>query len=282
MTPAKLTLERINKTIEDAQESPHRNHLGASVVGKKCARELWYMWRWALGERHCAQLLRLFSRGHHEETRFIAYLKAAGIEVWDFDKNGKQWRITDHGGHFGGSLDAVARGIPDLPPGTVFTVSFKTHNEASFKKLQEMGVMGSKWEHFIQEQMYMHKMKLLFCLYMAVNKNTDEWHLEILHYDKEVAERGLARAGNIIYANEPPPRIATSPGHYACKWCHLNRLCHFGDVAVDRNCRTCQFSRPAGNALWHCGIRDVPLDDAAQRAACGSYQTHQKLSGVQP
>jgi hypothetical protein len=289
MNPATKTLAAINKQIEDTQESSHRSHLGASVIGKKCTRELFYLFRWTLNRKHNGQLLRLFNRGHLEEARFVGYLRAIGVEVWDTNpnaplKDGKpqQWRISDHDGHFGGSLDGVGRGAPDFPDKLPFLLEFKTHGANSFKKLVEMGVMGAKWEHFVQMQVYMLKMKLTAALYMAVNKDNDEWHLETIRFDEDVATKAMARAGNVIYANEPPERIATSPGAFACKYCDFNRLCHFGDVTPDRNCRTCRFSRPGGGGRWFCGLRAVDLDEAEQRAGCGSYQVHTKLSGVQP
>lgn len=281
MMLAPLTLAAINKAIESAQEDGRRNHLGASIIGKPCERELFYDWRWTLREFFTGQELRLFERGHLEESRFIKYLQLAGIEIWPFDEKGKQWRTTGHNGHFGGSLDGVVRGLPDLPPGTPAAVSFKTHNDKSFTKLIEMGVMGSKWAHFVQEQIYMKHWRLDWSLYMAVNKNTDHWHLELLHYDAEVATNALTRGGNVIYANSPPKRISSTPGAFACKFCFYNRLCHFGDVQPDVSCRTCKFSRVAAEGLWHCGLQDVPLDGAAQRAGCGSYQVHSKLVGVQ-
>ncbi len=289
MTPAAKTLAAIDSHIEANQEHPHRGHLGASVIGRKCTRELWYMFRWAVVKKHSATLLRLFERGQLEEARFVGFLRAIGCEIWEFNtnaplKDGKpqQWRISDHDGHFGGSMDGVGRGIPDLPPGTVFVVEFKTHSAKSFAKLKESGVIGAKWEHFIQMQVYMHKMGLKHALYCAVNKDTDELHFEIVAHDAEVSKTALDRAGTIIYANEPPERIGTSPGAYGCKFCDMNRLCHFGDVAPDRNCRTCRFSRPGAAGLWVCGLRAIDLDDAAQRAGCGSYQVNPKLQGVQP
>lgn len=289
MTPATKTLAAVNARIESKQESSHRCHLGASVIGKPCARELWYLNRWAVLKKHPGALLRLFERGQLEETRFVGFLRAVGIEIWEFNpdaplKDGKpqQWRITDHDGHFGGSLDGVGRGLPDLPPGTPFLTEFKTHNDNSFKRLLDLGVMGAKFEHFVQMQVYMHKMGLKYALYCAVNKNTDELHFEIIRYDETQALNALARAGTIIYSNEPPQRIAQSPGAFACKRCDCNRLCHFGDVTPDRNCRSCRFSRPGGNGLWVCGLRNIDLDEPAQRAACGSYQVNPKLEGIQP
>lgn len=286
MIPAEKTKALIDGHIEATQELSHRMHLGASVIGDPCSRKLFYKWRWALVERHKAQLLRLFKRGHLEEPNFLKLLTDVGIEVWPIDpKTRAQWRCEDHDGHFGGSCDGVARGIPDLPPGTPILISCKTHNEKSFGKLLESGVMGSKFEHFVQEQIYLHYSGYEWCLYMALNKNTDDLHCELIHYDKKVAENAISRGGDIIYANEPPLRISKSPGYWYCNFCHYNRLCHFGDVTPDKNCRTCKFSRVGGKvngeAVWICGVRNVSLDKTAQLAGCNSYQQHEKLSGVQ-
>jgi hypothetical protein len=285
MTPAAKTLQAINAKLEASQECSHREHLGASLIGRKCTRELWYVFRWAMHQHHPGQLLRLFERGQLEESRFVGYLRSVGCEVWEFNeaaglKNGKpqQWRISDHSGHFGGSLDGVARGLPDLPFEVPFLTEFKTHNASSFKKLVELGVIGAKWEHFIQMQVYMHKMGLNVGLYMAVCKDTDELHLELVTADPEIAKTAISRAGTVIFANEPPERISESPGAFGCKFCTYNRLCHFGDITPDRNCRTCRFSRPGADSKWLCGLRDIELDKAAQLAGCGSYQVAPALT----
>lgn len=289
MSVAKETLAKIDAAIEAAQENGHRNHLGASVLGSDCTREIWYKWRWALREMFTGQQLRLFARGHLEEPRFISYLRQIGCEIWPHDVNAplkdgqpQQWRVSFHDGHGGGSPDGVGRGgLPELAPNIPFLVSCKTHGDKSFNLLTDRGVMGSKFEHFVQEQIYMHFMGIKVSLYMAVNKNTDHLHLELLNYMPDVANNAINRAGNVIYANEPPKRIAESPGAYACKFCHFNRLCHFGDVTPDRNCRTCRFARPGAAGMWVCGLRNVLLDSDAQRAGCGSYQVHGKLTGIQ-
>lgn len=291
MLLASKTLAAIDKHLEDSQESSHRAHLGASIIGRKCGRELWYKFRWALGEKHGGQLLRLFNTGFVYEPRFMAWLEAAGATVWPHNpraplKDGKpqQWRTKPmHDGHFGGSADGVGINLPDLGPGVPFTISCKTHNEKSFEKLREMGVMGSKFEHFVQEQVYLHDFRqdwpeLEWCLYMAADKNTDRLHLELLHYDEDVAKKAIQRGADVIYSNEPLERIADSPGAFGCKFCHFNRMCHFGDVKPDRNCRTCKFSRPAADAKWACGLRSIELDETAQREGCGSYQPHAGIS----
>lgn len=62
-------------------EGDFRGHLGASMIGRKCSRELWYGFRWAAKPKFSGRLLRLFNRGHLEEFRFIGYLESLGFEV---------------------------------------------------------------------------------------------------------------------------------------------------------------------------------------------------------
>ena len=298
MHTAKLTLAAISSAVEAAQEDGHRTHLGASLIGRSCARQLWYVFHWAQRERHEARMLRLFNRGHHEEARFVSYLRDIGVEVWEVDpSNGKQWRISDVGGHFGGSLDAVGRGLPDLDPGEGFLCEFKTHNDKSFGKLKEDGLMRAKWEHFVQMQVYMTKMGLRYAAYFAVNKNDDELFVEIVENDGVEGPRAIARAESIIKAVMPPPRVNESAAHWACKFCHFNRLCQHGEAgAVERSCRTCEFGTPStipaadGEAVWLCKhiscmerLDAGRLNKAAQQAACHHHTVHPALrEGRQP
>lgn len=59
----------------------HRKHLGASLIGRECERELWYTFRWVKHKQFDGRMLRLFQRGHLEEARFIDYLQGIGCEV---------------------------------------------------------------------------------------------------------------------------------------------------------------------------------------------------------
>lgn len=81
-------LNRINDVIEAraAEEDPFRAHLGGSMIGNPCERALYYNFRWAVRPKFDARMLRLFDRGHKEEFRFVAYLRNAGVEVWEFSQ----------------------------------------------------------------------------------------------------------------------------------------------------------------------------------------------------
>jgi len=59
----------------------HRSHLGASMIGKPCYRELWYSFRWVQTPTFEPRMLRLFQTGHREEPRFIEMLEAVGFKV---------------------------------------------------------------------------------------------------------------------------------------------------------------------------------------------------------
>lgn len=64
-----------------------RQHLGPSVAGKRCARQVWYGFRWVRRSNHGGRLLRLFERGHEEEHRAVRWLRALeGVEVYDYEK----------------------------------------------------------------------------------------------------------------------------------------------------------------------------------------------------
>jgi hypothetical protein len=280
MTPAVQTLAAINARLVAAQESSFRAHLGASVIGQKCARKLYYMFHWVKEVKHEAQLLRLFERGQLEEKRFVTMLRSIGCEVWEVDDKGKQRRISDCGGHFGGSLDGVARGLPDLPKDTVFLTEFKTHGAKSFAKLKEMGLIGAKWEHFVQMQIYMFKMDLPFGLYCAVCKDTDELFLEIVQLDKQEALKNLTKANKIIFATKPLERISESPAWYECKYCEFDHICHRGGK-VDKNCRTCKFAEAAEDGSWLCHWHNKSLNEKDQRAGCSNYFVHANFDGRQ-
>ena len=298
---AKLTLDAINASLEKdqgaayrtflgqviphmgdayrgAEKNPYRSHMGASGIGRDCARAIWYGFRWFTKPHHEGRILRLFNRGHLEEARFIALLLSIGVQVFQQDENGKQFRITDAGGHFGGSGDGVAVGIPDVPPGMPCLLEFKTHGEKSFIKVAKEGVQNAKYEHYIQMNTYMRKMNLTVALYGAVNKNTDDLYLELVMLDTLIADQFLDRGRQLVFSPSPPKKLSESPGWFECKYCDHKAVCHLGK-APERNCRTCFYSRPGEDGKWRCvepiaaaSFKSDPiLTEEDQLAGCKAY-----------
>ena len=107
--PPSPTREAIFAAYEADRDAGFRPHLGASQVGKSCERALWYDFRWTTPARFPGRILRLFETGQLEEARIVRNLRRIGATVLEVDpETGRQWRVEAHGGHFGGSLDAVA------------------------------------------------------------------------------------------------------------------------------------------------------------------------------
>ena len=264
------TLKLIDAIHADEQTPSYREHLGASLIGRPCGREIWYSFHWVTAPKHEARILRLFGRGHLEEPRFIAWLRQSGVTVTEGPAPGLQYSIVDHDGHFGGSLDGEAVGIIEIP-GSIAVLEFKTHSEKSFKKLTDAGVQKAKLEHYVQCQIYMHYRKRAWALYMAICKNTDALYAELVEYDKTVALKYIARARAIIKADEPPPRIDPSPGWWQCRFCDHKDICHF-DAIPKVNCRTCTHSTPGAETTWECSYVGKSCGDKyAQLRGCPQH-----------
>ncbi len=265
-------LGRVIGHIGDAYSTdtfPFRSHMGASLIGGDCSRATWYGWRWFTRPKHSGRLLRLFNRGHLEEARFIAILLTIGCQVYQQDANGKQFRISHANGHFGGSSDGIVYNIPDLP-GQYVLAEFKTHSLASFTKLQKAGVADSKPEHVIQMNIYMEKMNIPVGLYMAVCKDNDAIHAELIVANKDLAESHLDLGEYLIQLQTPPKKLNNSSGYYKCKWCDHRPVCHLGELP-DLNCRTCKFSQTVDNGGWVCSFDGRVLDNVAQLNGCSKH-----------
>lgn len=233
----------------------HRWHMGASVIGHDCPRYVWNTFRWLKAEEFDGRMYRLFQRGHKEEPNFVEMLRHVGIEVTEGDHTtGKQFRVSAHNGHFGGSLDGIC--IPDQ-----FLVEFKTHSDKSFKELAKVGVRQAKPQHVVQMETYGPFYNLDYALYCAVNKNDDDLYFEWVRLDKTVGALHVAKAGELINSQTPPKKISETPTYFRCKWCHFAGICHLSHIP-EKNCRSCSFAVPGIEGEWVCNKfqNNIPRD----------------------
>lgn len=266
-------LERIMPKISDAyrqDDKPFRNHLGASMIGRECNRELWYSYRWAVKKKFSGRLQLLFNRGHMEEARFLALLISAGIEVWYETDEGGQFVVSYLNGHFGSAIDGIVRGIQELPEGTAAGVEFKTSSEKIFLKIKANGVRNEKPEHFAQTQIYMTAFDLKYCLYLIVNKNTDEIHGEIIASVSDQTPFYIKKAGRIIFSDEAPVKINTSPSWWKCRFCDSKDVCH-NHAVPEVNCRTCAHFSAEEDGTWSCAIEGEALHTADKYIGCDDH-----------
>jgi hypothetical protein len=239
-----------------------REHLGGSVIGTPCERELWYAFRWIAMEQFDGRMLRLFQRGHDEEANFIHWLNAIGIYVTDVDPaTGKQFRVSGHKGHFGGSLDGMAYLDPKIFPGFPPWVlcEFKTYATGPFQRLEKERVRKWRPKHYAQMCTYGRKRDLQLALYMGGNKNDDSLYVEFVILDQRLGDEWEAKAARIVDAQLPPPKIALSIEHKDCKYCGANQVCHNGAQYL-QNCRSCANLFAVDGGRWHCVKHDKILE----------------------
>jgi hypothetical protein len=248
-----------------------RTHLGASLIGRECSRELWYSFRWAIAPGFEGRMLRLFERGDREEAWLAEELRAIGVDLHTEDETGAQFRVAFWNGHFSGSCDGAGLGFPEAPK-TWHLFEAKTINLKGFGILQSKGVKEAKPEHYAQMQVYMHGLKLKRAFYVAVCKNDDHIYTERIHYVKAEAEAFVAKAATIIGSNEPLSKINEDPTWWKCKFCDARPICHLGEVdRLERNCRTCASATPQQEGGWYCDLHQRLLSSDEQRAGCDSH-----------
>ncbi len=251
-----------------------RTHLGASIIGHDCQAYGWNTFRWLKQETFDGRMLRLFNRGHEEERRFVRWLEGIGFEVRELDpETKKQFRIVGAKGHFGGSLDAMAKapakyGLPDW---LVLLGEFKTHSDKSFKKLKKSGVKGSKPVHYKQMCSYGRAYNFKYGLYCAVNKNDDELHFEIVELDYLQADDLFRKAEGIVFRQTQPPKIANTKTFFDCKYCDFAGICHDGEAPV-KNCRSCVNAIPVDNAEWQCQFYNAIIPKHIIPVGCEHYK----------
>lgn len=269
------TTEAILRWWETSAEEGHRPRLGASLIGTECERALWLTFRWAKAQKWEGRMLRLFNSGQRAESRLTEELRGIGLQVWEADIDGTQFRVSAHAGHFGGSVDAVAVGVLENP-GLPHVVEFKTSNEKAFKELVKKGVAEAKPLHYAQMQTYMGLLELRHALYLVENKNDAAVYSEQVAFDQAAFDKLMAKAQRIIEATEPPPKIGGADD-FACKWCNFADVCH-GTQAAEVNCRTCTHSTPdlqRPGATWTCSAGTarslfvIPI--AHQRTGCDEH-----------
>lgn len=245
-------IQRINEAAQERNraEGP-RKYLGASIIGDKCTRELWYNFRWVAQEDHDGQMVRLFERGHREEEIIRELLvRDLGLEVQHVDpKTGKQYRHSDVGGHFGGGRDGRARWGPAY---RWFLVEYKTYNKQRFNRLELLdSIKKESPKYHGQMQVYLNAEDLPYCLFVAMCKDDDRLYIEWVRTDKVQASQLLERAEFVIGSQTPPDRLTNDPTDNRCRFCIFHQHCH-GKKAADKNCRSCSWAEPIDDGEWRC------------------------------
>lgn len=254
-------------SVELLGEDSFRSHLGASIIGKKCSRQIWYAFRWVLkpdfSSKHKThgQMLRLFNRGQREEAPVMQIMKKQGFRFLDPPVDPKtgfpgQHRMQKQAyGHMGGSMDAIGY-LPEkfnFPHLVLF--EFKTANAKSFRETKRDGLKVNKSEHWAQMCTYGRDKDIHYGMYIVVNKDTDEVYFEFVMLNHDLGQDMVNKGEMIVLSatDAPPNRISESAAIFDCKACQFSDICHYGDEVV-KNCRSCRHASAIQDGQWQCNL----------------------------
>ncbi len=258
------TRDAIYAAYEADRDDGFRAHLGASLIGKSCARALWYDFRWATRAGSRAASCGC-SRPGSWRRRASCAISAASAPPCS--------RSIPRPGGSGASRPMAAISAARSTrwriglsrrrrPGTC--VEFKTHSAKSFRELVAKGVADAKPQHWAQMQVYMHLTGITRALYVAVCKDTDALHIERVRADADAAERLLAKAARVIHAARPPARISDDPAWWRVPV--LRPPCALPRRRRRRSPAAPACTRPPVDGGWHCA-RHEPPDRRAGRSS---------------
>jgi len=205
-----------------------------------------------------------------DDAAFRAHINRAKADGLEFP----QYRISGVNGHFGGSLDGIAKLPERYGIGEAVLLEFKTNGTgAGFNKLRSDGMPVAKPQHFAQTSTYGFKYGFRYVLYLNINKNDDDLYIEVAKLDHGLGAQMEIKAEQIIAAENAPARLSDNPTFYKCGYCAMKGICH-EKKAPERNCRSCSFAVPIENAEWFCLLpahnATIPREFIPQ--GCGEYK----------
>ena len=291
---AKIEIKEVDAALEEADRAleqreaarPRRLHLGMSGGGM-CPRKQWYGWLWAHDNFISARGLKAIDDGNrHEDIVAQRIQMIDDITLMTRDpETGGQFEVVDGGGHVRGHMDGVVYHHPAAPK-TAHVWECKVTNERKLNEFRKIKAKdGQKatlkqWNfvYWVQAQLYMlygHYKRHWTVVASAGARDWDACRTELVRDEAEYfAERLRSMVENY---NELPERISESPTHFECRWCDAKEVCHAG-ATVERNCRTCAYSRPVEGPQWHCQKHDEILSPEKQAAGCDAYQVREVMA----
>jgi len=266
------TVEDLIAAIDDGydkmeREGKARCYIGASIVGNACDAVLSFNMRWFPNNEPSPKLKRIFRLGHILEDEVVKDLKEkADVRVWEKDGvTGRQHSYEELGGHVVCHMD----GHIEMDDGVLRVLEIKSMNQASFNKFVKHGVKKSHPQYFSQVTMMMGMANFTEALLVAVNKNSSEYHAEIVEFD-EIEFNYLRERVDRALQNKTA-KVAADEEDWRCRGCFKRGVC-WGDTPVPKTCVTCQLSFPTEQGTWHCSKHD---EEAV--AACAEYQRYAPL-----
>ena len=227
-----LDPDEILAEIESQQqpEESQRQYLGASEIGDPCARKLWLKFHnYIEPEQFDNRKRRLFFRGHREEPVLETLLESIGFEIIKSCLD----QVGFKRGFFAGHGDGVY-----IYQGKRVAIEYKTHSLKQFDSLVRGKLRETHSKHYAQAIIYQKEFECDYALYVAVCKNDDRIHLDVIEFNEDHYKEYCDKAEFVTMSDKPPERIASKATDFRCKFCHAHAVC-WGMELPRVDCRNC-------------------------------------------
>lgn len=231
---------RIDACVDQALVAEHaaapvRDYLGASRIGEPCARRLCYELMQVpvdAGAEFSGRLLRVFETGHRFEEMTIRWLRLAGFDLRTHKRDGEQFGFSTAEGRFRGHIDGVIVAGPAIGLEYPALFEHKALRQASWQAIVKKGLKIAKPVYWAQVQVYMAYLAIERTLFVALDKDSQALHFELVRFDPSEAQTFSDKAVDILRAadaGELLPRIGAAADFYLCRFCPYARRCWEAD-----------------------------------------------------
>lgn len=228
-----------------AKQKPRR-YIGGSNIGGPCDAALGYSLRGFPDDEPAPKTQRIFALGHKLEDLIIEDLKRSGITVLDRDpETDWQFAYQKYGGHIRGNVD----GQIEVADGELALLEIKSMNAAKWRAFVKKGVAESHPQYVAQMQTYMGLGGFEKAVLLGYNKDTSEYHCEVVEFDLIEFHALMARAERIMGGHAP--RVTDNEDDWRCKFCFKRGACREGRLP-DKDCATCLHSLAQDDGRWYC------------------------------
>jgi CRISPR/Cas system-associated exonuclease Cas4 (RecB family) len=213
----------IKKTIAEKKPDDLRTYIGASSIGHKCNRFLWYQLKGLESDQVPSNIQITFDIGKKLESLILNYLEKSGLNIVRPETSNNFLFYQDiETPIFQGHADAVLLSEYHDP----IIIEIKTAKNSSFSKFVKHGLKAWNEIYYAQLQAYMGMSGYKQSILLALNKDSSELHHECVDYDNNYYNELKTKAKIISECNEPPPKINNNAIFLICNRCKFKKVCH--------------------------------------------------------
>lgn len=196
--------------------------------------------KWHRAPKFAGKMLRIFERGHDDETKSLRDLRALGFVIVTTDDEGKQYGFkTCFDGDWArlrGRIDGIVLSSPLPEVATPCLWEHKALNHKTATAIKSGGLQKHKPNYYQQVQTYMPFMCLTDnpCFFTFRNKDNETLNSVLVPFDPEESLRANEWLAKVLEAERPEdlPQAGVSMTAPECKWCDHRDRCWTAAVST--------------------------------------------------